>query len=69
MAYYNANVKQKQELCGKTLSPKVRTKCLYTNPIVANVAGKIKRILCIDSGSDSVSQHHDCSTSFVQRDV
>ena len=66
---YNAQVKQKQGLCGITLAPKAQTKWLYTKPIVAEVAGKMKVMPGLESTSDDVLHHHESGPSRVQKDI
>ena len=66
---YNAQVKQKQGLCGITLAPKAQTKWLYTKSIVAEVAGKMKVMLGLESTSDDVLHHHESGPSQVQKDI
>ena len=66
---YNAEVKQKQGLCGITLEPKAQTKWLYTKPVVAEVAGKLRRMLHMEPSYDKTPEHHESGTSIVQKDA
>lgn len=66
---YNAEVKQKQRLCGITLTPKAQTKWLYTKPITAAIAGKLKRMLKLDPIPEITSPHHEAGASQVKKDL
>ena len=65
---YNAEVKQKQGLSGITLTPRAKTKWFYTKPVVAEVAGKFKRMLHMKTCLETSPKHHESGTTLVQKD-
>ena len=65
---YNAEVKQKQGLCGITMKPDAQSKWLYTRPITATVSGKLKKMLHLTQESMLVSSHHEGGASQISKD-
>ena len=64
---YNTEVKQKQGLCGITLTPKAQMKWLCTTPVVAETAGKLKRMLHMEASIEKSPKHHEPGAAMVQK--